>query len=165
MSKLFLVFILQLVGVIAGSSSATISIDLLLLPTLRGGSVSSSQAAIDDNSPSPSSAIIRVAYQGEPGAYSEKATRELLGPNVFAVGRPSFEAAFRAVASMEVDYACLPVENSLGGSIHENYDLMLRYQLYVQYCLRCRVICQWLRDSLTLLWIVQEQLLGNMNFE
>lgn len=74
---------------------------------------------------------IRVAYQGEPGAYSEKSTRELLGHAVVAIGRPDFESCFRAVASMEVDYACLPVENSLGGSIHENYDLMLRYDLTI----------------------------------
>jgi prephenate dehydratase/prephenate dehydrogenase len=74
---------------------------------------------------------MRVAYQGEPGAYSEKSTRELLGDNVIAVGRPNFEACFRAVAGMECDYACLPVENSLGGSIHENYDLMLRYDLTI----------------------------------
>lgn len=74
---------------------------------------------------------LRVAYQGEPGAYSEKATRELLGSKVTAIGRPNFEACFRAVASMECDYACLPIENSLGGSIHENYDLMLRYDLTI----------------------------------
>eukprot|EP00980_Cylindrotheca_fusiformis_P030434 scaffold24801_cov181-Cylindrotheca_fusiformis.AAC.12 len=74
---------------------------------------------------------LRVAYQGVPGAYSEKSTRELLGESVIAVGRPDFESCFRAVASMEVDYACLPVENSLGGSIHENYDLMLRYDLTI----------------------------------
>jgi len=74
---------------------------------------------------------MRVAYQGEPGAYSEKSTRELLGDKVVAIGRPDFESCFRAVASMEVDYACLPVENSLGGSIHENYDLMLRYDLTI----------------------------------
>ena len=100
-----------------------------ILNKIRCGSMASAEAAIEQDNPTSSSSIIRVAYQGEPGAYSEKATRELLGPNVFAVGRPSFEAAFRAVASMEVDYACLPIENSLGGSIHENYDLMLRYQL------------------------------------
>jgi len=75
--------------------------------------------------------ILRVAYQGEPGAYSEKSTRELLGDKVVAIGRPNFEACFRAVASRECDYACLPIENSLGGSIHENYDLMLRYDLTI----------------------------------
>ncbi|KAG7367301.1 prephenate dehydratase [Nitzschia inconspicua] len=74
---------------------------------------------------------LRVAYQGVPGAYSEKSTRELLGDNVIAIGRPDFESCFQAVASMEVDYACLPIENSLGGSIHENYDLMLRYDLTI----------------------------------
>lgn len=85
------------------------------------------------SSPNPSGATIpiRVAYQGEPGAYSEKSTRELLGEKVIAIGRPNFEACFQAVASMECDYACLPVENSLGGSIHENYDLMLRYDLKI----------------------------------
>ncbi|KAL3912466.1 MAG: hypothetical protein SGARI_001140, partial [Bacillariaceae sp.] len=85
-------------------------------------------------SPQPSSSTslnLRVAYQGCPGAYSEKSTRELLGDNVIAIGRPDFESCFQAVASMEVDYACLPIENSLGGSIHENYDLMLRYDLTI----------------------------------
>jgi prephenate dehydratase len=90
---------------------------------------------------------MRVAYQGEPGAYSEKSTRELLGDKVIAIGRPDFESCFRAVASMECDYACLPVENSLGGSIHENYDLMLRYDLTicaehefrVQHCVLAKV--------------------------
>ena len=72
-----------------------------------------------------------VSPPGEPGAYSEKSTRELLGQNVVAVGMPNFERCFRAVVAREVDYACLPVENSLGGSIHENYDLMLRYDLTI----------------------------------
>lgn len=89
----------------------------------RGGS--STVPTLSSNTP------MRVAYQGEPGAYSEKATRELLGSKVTAIGRPNFEACFRAVASMECDYACLPIENSLGGSIHENYDLMLRYDLTI----------------------------------
>mmetsp|Transcript_46454 Transcript_46454/g.70117 ORF Transcript_46454/g.70117 Transcript_46454/m.70117 type:complete len:722 (+) Transcript_46454:154-2319(+) len=74
---------------------------------------------------------VRIAYQGEPGAYSECSLRELLGPHVTSVGRPNFEACYRAVASRECDYAFVPVENSLGGSIHENYDLMLRYDLSV----------------------------------
>jgi prephenate dehydratase len=84
-------------------------------------------AAKSTTSPKP----IRVAFQGEAGAYSEKSLRELLGPNVISVPRPNFEACYRAVASKEADYACVPIENSLGGSIHENYDLMLRYDLTI----------------------------------
>lgn len=82
---------------------------------------------------------IRVCYQGEPGAYSEKSLRELLGPNVIAVPRPDFESCYRAVASRECDYACLPVENSLGGSIHDNYDLQLKYDLTIVAEHECRV--------------------------
>ena len=74
---------------------------------------------------------MRVAFQGEAGAYSEKSLRELLGRNVIAVPRPNFESCYRAVASNECDYAIVPIENSLGGSIHENYDLMLRYDLTI----------------------------------
>lgn len=73
----------------------------------------------------------KVAFQGEPGAYSEKCLRELLGPHVVPVGRPSFEDVFKSVSSREVDYAVIPIENSLGGSIHANYDLLLRYELFV----------------------------------
>ena len=74
---------------------------------------------------------IRVAYQGEPGAYSEKAARELLGPRVTTVNYESFDDAFKAVALKEADYAVVPIENSLGGSIHTNFDLQLRYNLHV----------------------------------
>jgi Prephenate dehydratase len=89
--------------------------------------------------PSLVSTPIRVCYQGEPGAYSEKSLRELLGPNVIAVPRPDFESCYRAVASRECDYACLPVENSLGGSIHDNYDLQLKYDLTIVAEHECRV--------------------------
>ena len=41
----------------------------------------------------------QVAYQGEPGAYSEKAARELLGSRITTVPHESFELAFKAVAS------------------------------------------------------------------
>ena len=109
------------------SQSSSPSSSRNVLENIRGGSLehSSDTTSVTNDLP------LRVAYQGEPGAYSEKSTRELLGSNVVAVGRPSFEDCFRAVASMECDYACLPIENSLGGSIHENYDLMLRYDLKI----------------------------------
>ena len=84
-------------------------------------------SAIDSLSIHP----MRVAYQGEPGAYSEKASRELLGSRILTVPCPSFESVFKAVASKEVDYAVVPIENSLGGSIHTNFDLLLRYDLHI----------------------------------
>lgn len=87
----------------------------------RGGAIAAARA---DNP-------LRISFQGEAGAYSEKSLRELLGPNVVSVPRPNFEACYRAVANRECDYALVPVENSLGGSIHENYDLMLRYHLTI----------------------------------
>eukprot|EP01040_Poterioochromonas_malhamensis_P013492 gene13492-14840_t len=74
---------------------------------------------------------MKVAFQGEPGAYSEKASRELLGPRISTIPYKSFEDTFKAVASREVDYAVVPIENSLGGSIHTNFDLLLRYNLHI----------------------------------
>jgi len=95
----------------------------------RGGAIS---ATASQNSGSKTNIKpIRVCFQGEAGAYSEKSLRELLGKNVIAVPRPNFESCYRAVASKECDYAIVPIENSLGGSIHENYDLMLRYDLTI----------------------------------
>jgi prephenate dehydratase len=100
-----------------------------ILLALRGGGGGNVDSEKDDFV--STNGLLRVAYQGEPGAYSEKSTRELLGSAVVAIGYPNFEACFRAVAARECDYACLPIENSLGGSIHDNYDLMLRYDLTI----------------------------------
>ncbi|KAJ1428527.1 hypothetical protein B484DRAFT_329455 [Ochromonadaceae sp. CCMP2298] len=86
-------------------------------------------AALQSTPPVPHP--MKVAYQGEPGAYSEKASRELLGSRISTVPYQSFEDTFRAVASREVDYAVVPIENSLGGSIHTNFDLLLRYDLHI----------------------------------
>ena len=95
----------------------------------RGGAISTT--ASQDTGSTTNMKPIRVCFQGEAGAYSEKSLRELLGKNVIAVPRTNFESCYRAVASKECDYAIVPIENSLGGSIHENYDLMLRYDLTI----------------------------------
>lgn len=103
-----------------------------IAPSPRGGGGAVDAATATTQSSSSSSVQpMRVAFQGEAGAYSEKSLRELLGSNVIAVPRPNFDACYRAVVSGECDYACVPIENSLGGSIHENYDLMLRYDLTI----------------------------------
>ncbi|XWS28443.1 hypothetical protein CRYUN_Cryun25bG0069500 [Craigia yunnanensis] len=73
---------------------------------------------------------LRVAYQGVRGAYSEAAAEKAY-PNCEAVPCDQFDAAFQAVEKWLVDRAVLPIENSLGGSIHRNYDLLLHHSLHI----------------------------------
>ncbi|PKA47557.1 Arogenate dehydratase/prephenate dehydratase 6, chloroplastic [Apostasia shenzhenica] len=86
---------------------------------------------ISDLSPAPMhGSQLRVAYQGVPGAYSEAAAGRAY-PNCEAIPCDQFEVAFQAVELWIADRAVLPVENSLGGSIHRNYDLLLRHRLHI----------------------------------
>lgn len=73
---------------------------------------------------------LRVAYQGVRGAYSESAAEKAY-PNCEPVPCEQFDTAFEAVEKWLVDRAVLPIENSLGGSIHRNYDLLLRHRLHI----------------------------------
>lgn len=72
-----------------------------------------------------------VAYQGEMGAYSEGAAIEALGADIAPLPCESFDAVFEALADERADRAVVPIENSLAGSIHRNYDLMLRHDLHI----------------------------------
>ena len=82
---------------------------------------------------------MKVAFQGEPGAYSEQAVFDYYG-NVESFPCESFDAVFEAVNDELCDSALIPIENSLAGSIHQNYDLLLRNQLPIvgEYFLRVR---------------------------
>jgi len=82
---------------------------------------------------------MKVAFQGEPGAYSEQAVFDYYG-EVETVPCESFDAIFNSVASGESDVALAPIENSLAGSIHQNYDLLLQHDLQIvgEYLLRVR---------------------------
>ncbi|XP_061977480.1 arogenate dehydratase/prephenate dehydratase 1, chloroplastic-like isoform X2 [Populus nigra] len=81
--------------------------------------------------PSPrNGAKVRVAYQGMPGAYGEAAALKAY-PKCETVPCEEFEAAFKAVELWLVDKAVLPIESSVGGSIHRNYDLLLRHRLHI----------------------------------
>lgn len=77
------------------------------------------------------SSIKRVAFQGEPGAFSEEAAIQLLGEETNTVPRPTFEALFSSVKDGIADYALAPIENSLAGSVHKSYDLLLESHLQV----------------------------------
>lgn len=76
------------------------------------------------------SSVLRVAYQGVPGAYSEAAASKAY-PTCQPVPCDQFETTFQAVELWLADRAVLPLENSLGGSIHRNYDLLLRHGLHI----------------------------------
>jgi prephenate dehydratase len=72
---------------------------------------------------------MRVAFQGEPGAFSEAAAMQLLGPAIVTVPRATFDSAFRAVGEGQADALLAPVENSLAGSVVRVYDLLLESNL------------------------------------
>jgi prephenate dehydratase len=72
---------------------------------------------------------MRVAFQGEAGAFSEEAAIQLLGKSITTVPRPTFDAAFHSVAEGLADAVLAPVENSLAGSVVRVYDLLLTSKL------------------------------------
>src|SRR5713101_1020872 len=74
---------------------------------------------------------IRVAFQGEAGAFSEAAAVQLLGEEIVTVPRPTFDATFRAVPEGAADALLVPVENSLAGSVVRVYDLLLESDLAI----------------------------------
>jgi prephenate dehydratase len=71
---------------------------------------------------------MRIAYQGEPGAYSEAAAIAF-EPAATPVACRSFEDVFAAVQDGRAHRGILPMENSIGGSIHRNYDLLVEHEL------------------------------------
>ena len=73
---------------------------------------------------------MRIAYQGEAGAYSEAAAGKF-SPEAALVPCPAFEDVFLAVESGRVTCGVLPIENSIGGTIHRNYDLLVQHELRI----------------------------------
>src|SRR5712692_9101815 len=74
---------------------------------------------------------MRVAFQGESGAFSEAAAIQLLGAWITTIPCPTFNAAFRAVPDGLADALLAPVENSLAGSVVRVYDLLLESRLTI----------------------------------
>jgi prephenate dehydratase len=82
---------------------------------------------------------MKVAFQGEPGAYSEEAAYGYFDA-VETQPCETFEDVFEVVTSGACQSGLIPIENSLAGSIHQNYDLLLRHELHIvgEYFLRVR---------------------------
>lgn len=73
---------------------------------------------------------MKAAYQGEPGAYSEEAGYAYFD-EVEMVPKESFDAVFTAVIRGECESGLIPIENTLAGSIHQNYDLLQQHDLHI----------------------------------
>lgn len=72
-----------------------------------------------------------VAFQGERGAFSELAAVQLLGSRIELLPCERFEQMFRSLANGAADAAVVPIENTLHGSVHENYDHLLNFDLKI----------------------------------
>ncbi len=69
---------------------------------------------------------MRIAYQGEAGAYSEAAAMKFHA-DAQPMPCPAFDDVFQAVAASRAQCGVLPIENSIGGTIHRNYDLLQQH--------------------------------------
>jgi prephenate dehydratase len=74
---------------------------------------------------------MKVAFQGELGAFSQQAIRQLLGTKAKPVPFQRFDQVFTALAKRQVDSAVVPIENTLHGSVYDNYDLLLKHRFAI----------------------------------
>ncbi|MBI4418384.1 MAG: prephenate dehydratase [Ignavibacteriales bacterium] len=75
--------------------------------------------------------MISVAFQGEPGAFSEQAARSFFRTRVQLIPCRHFKDVFRFAARGGERRGIVPIENSVFGSVHETYDLLIRHWLFI----------------------------------
>jgi prephenate dehydratase len=74
---------------------------------------------------------VTVAFQGVRGAFSEEAAYKLLGKSIKVAPCDTFADAFASVSGGATRYCLVPIENTLAGSVYENYDLLLKNDLHI----------------------------------
>src|SRR6516225_7217119 len=79
----------------------------------------------------PGERRMKVAFQGELGAFSQQAIRQILGARAKPVPCQRFDEVFEALEKSRVDAAVTPIENTLHGSVHQNYDLLLKHDFTI----------------------------------
>lgn len=103
----------------------------------RGTAVSESAGDLPART---SSTPYRVAFQGELGAFSQQAIRQFFGTHAEPIPHPRFDDIFAALKNGTVDAAAVPIENTLAGSVHENYDLLMKYPFEITAETNVRVV-------------------------
>jgi 3-deoxy-7-phosphoheptulonate synthase len=97
--------------------------------------------AAEASRPTPTEGqAISTAIMGEMGTFSHNACIQYFGDRMPVATMPSYRAIFEAVTTGDTRYGVIPLENSLTGSIHENYDLLLEYDLAIVGELTLRIV-------------------------
>jgi len=84
--------------------------------------------------------LAKAIYHGVPGSFSHKACLQFFGSEVEHASGTSFREVFTSVENGSATLGIVPVENSLTGSIHENYDLLLEFDLRIVGEITLRVV-------------------------
>jgi prephenate dehydratase len=82
---------------------------------------------------------LRIAFQGEYGAFSEQAAIAYFGKNSVPVPKENFKDVFEAVAAKQIPFGIIPIENSVFGSVHQNFDLLQEFSLHIVGELKLRI--------------------------
>jgi prephenate dehydratase len=85
-------------------------------------------------------ALPTVAFQGERGSFSEEAAYKHLGLHIRVQPCETFAATFQSVAGGKSRYCLVPIENTLAGSVYENYDLLLENRLHIVAEVNLRIV-------------------------
>ena len=73
----------------------------------------------------------KIIYQGIEGSFSYLTAFKIFGKNNKFISANEFKEIFDAVSSKKADYGIIPIENSLAGSVYENFDLLIKYDVIV----------------------------------
>lgn len=84
--------------------------------------------------------IPNVAFQGERGSFSEEAAYKLLGRRIRLKACESFSMMFESVTSGKARYCLAPIENTLAGSVYENYDHLIANDLHITAEVSLRIV-------------------------
>lgn len=74
---------------------------------------------------------MKIAFQGTKGSYSYLAGIKYFGKNKNFIGTKTFKDVFNLVSKKHSDFGIIPIENTIAGSIYENYDLLIQHKVFV----------------------------------